>query len=865
MGHVTEWFPCGHSAFRIESGVRGAPRLLVSCRAGRGESTREDFGGGRSDSGVPTLHVHRSPEYHAEAVPEGLRTNKHIFDRSACLLPGTMDVIAPPELSLAACVAVMYAFEVFSSLAGVDNRRETLAGLSFTGNLGPREARALVLTYLQLEERSARRLEKSVVRFEARSSSILSELRALVASRPEENLERQPPAADGGVCEGSGCPRGEGDVDGEPYLDGFSEPPGAVSNSRRTTGHVVLFGFGAGLRSSFRWITVGIRTLGLVNLKILRACGVFHAKHGRHRAMLKIPATRGVRPQPRGRGGPRARLADDLCFGEADEPWPCAAPAPLSDRGDCYFQLNYSRGSGRIAGGSGDDAREGLLSIEAMTGLERAVRSEDARGYEEPRLARIFRHLQAPGLGRSRDAILVRSSGNLVLHADPGGLRVSAIRGEPGLHALIETPRENDRAGKRSQASSGKPETLHLRCERSLREFCELRGLPEGIRGPETWSRPTPWSRRDPGSFCAEVAELRFRWESGRTEPSSSAPSRHGRGPAANEDPPRWKRSADGGLIPERQRFWDRIDSEASFLRRNEAEAPSAGGSGDGRPPGEDEGEPFAPVKVKSEWREEGVSCFLSLNDRLEIEMLPELPEIGGHVFFEPVHNADWKVPSTLDEDGKLLRYYKPHRFRSLACHVCTVLAFGCGLRPVFVHGSSDAAGDRVLDAVLVATALSERLSADAYPGPFGIALVVRGGREEMLKRARELCRTVLVTNGRTTTGASAYALEGLPERLDGELARGPRPLSTSPRGCLYASPERFLAESGALAFAQLTTLWPSASQRADVKHPACSGDPRWIGLMLCLAEWQGSPSVSDSVALGALEALLLRDPSRGD
>ncbi|KAK2829948.1 hypothetical protein Q5P01_017879 [Channa striata] len=176
--------------------------------------------------------------------------------------------------------------------------------------------------------------------------------------------------------------------------------------------------------------------------------------------------------------------------------------------------------------------------------------------------------------------------------------------------------------------------------------------------------------------------------------------------------------------------------------------------------------EPFAPVKVKSEWREEGVLRFLSLNDRLEIEMLPELPEIGGHVFFEPVHNADWKVPSTLDEDGKLLRYYKPHRFRSLGYHICTVLAFGCGLRPVFVHGSSEATGDRVLDAVLVATALSERLSADAYPGPFGIALVVRGGREEMLKQARELCRTMLV---------------GLPKRLDSELPAIPSVLARGP------------------------------------------------------------------------------------
>ncbi|KAF0029322.1 hypothetical protein F2P81_018427 [Scophthalmus maximus] len=44
-------------------------------------------------------------------------------------------------------------------------------------------------------------------------------------------------------------------------------------------------------------------------------------------------------------------------------------------------------------------------------------------------------------------------------------------------------------------------------------------------------------------------------------------------------------------------------------------------------------------------------------------------------------------------------------------------------------------------------------------------------------------------------------------------------------------------------------------------KHPSCSGDPRWMGLlMVCLSEWQRRPAVSDTVAAGSLDALLIRN-----
>lgn len=58
--------------------------------------------------------------------------------------------------------------------------------------------------------------------------------------------------------------------------------------------------------------------------------------------------------------------------------------SPLLDCSDCYFQLNYSPGSESEwnARGSGSEAGQGLFSIEGMFALDRAIRSEDARGYD---------------------------------------------------------------------------------------------------------------------------------------------------------------------------------------------------------------------------------------------------------------------------------------------------------------------------------------------------------------------------------------------------------------------------------------------------------------------------------------------------
>ncbi|KAK2814228.1 hypothetical protein Q5P01_000675 [Channa striata] len=135
--------------------------------------------------------------------------------------------------------------------------------------------------------------------------------------------------------------------------------------------------------------------------------------------------------------------------------------------------------------------------------------------------------------------------------------------------------------------------------------------------------------------------------------------------------------------------------------------------------------------------------------------MLPELPEIGATVFRARTTRLEGPRRWTKTENSSditNLTDSAPWRTRlHRGWHSVRIETRGlCTARRT-------PRGDRVLDAVLVATALSERLSADAYPGPFGIALVVRGGREEMLKRARELCRTVLVdlTGGRRRAPAT--------------------------------------------------------------------------------------------------------------
>lgn len=531
-------------------------------------------------------------------------------------------------------------------------------------------------------------------------------------------------------------------------------------------------------------------------------------------------------------------------------------------------------------------------------------------------------------LAKSKGVIRVNSSGNLVLHSNPGTLKVSAMQGEAGVHAVIKTPLDSVKCGEIDCSE------VHVRCNRSLSEFCKLRCLPKGIRGPETWKKPLPWSKRDPGSFCTKVSELKYRWESGRADfteaPARDSAGRFWYGKQLRE----WKRCSDGKLIPRRERFWYLIDYKESFARRKEGEvvsyderepgvSDSSGESSDGDSEKESESEGVddheesgseesvededdkddaqadeesgsrvvddhdesgseesvededvkgsdnkkdqddvaddgtpGPIMVNCEWRERGVSCFMILNSCLEIEFIPRLPGDGGHVFFEPVHNEDYRTRAQLDNKGRLVKYYKPHKFFSVMYDVYTVLVYGCGLRPVFVHGQSDAAGSNVLNTVMATLCLADRVSPAVYPIKARIAIVVHEGREEILKLAREVSRCIVVTTGcRKRAGALSYAFRELRPNLEREAslpwAGHDRPTSH------YPLPEKFICDAGVSAFAQLTTLWPSVSKRSDVNHPACSRDPRWIGLMLCLAEWEGRRQIADTVAPGALEALI--------
>ncbi|KAK2812674.1 hypothetical protein Q5P01_000975 [Channa striata] len=93
-GHVTEWFPA--DTLRSESSGDGSAAAGVVVEPPRRVHATRTLEGAL-DSGVPTLHAYRSPEYHAEAAPEGLRTNKHIFDRSGVFALPHDGRIAPPS------------------------------------------------------------------------------------------------------------------------------------------------------------------------------------------------------------------------------------------------------------------------------------------------------------------------------------------------------------------------------------------------------------------------------------------------------------------------------------------------------------------------------------------------------------------------------------------------------------------------------------------------------------------------------------------------------------------------------------------------------------------------------------------------
>ncbi|MEO1632779.1 MAG: hypothetical protein AAFU38_18575 [Bacteroidota bacterium] len=263
------------------------------------------------------------------------------------MLTGTLDVIAPPKLGSSACVAALYALEAFARLSG--KGEETELELSFPDALTAGEARALLAAYLRVDENNSALSRRCAVRCETRTASAILDLKARLTSHselpamPELQLtpgreEEMYPELEETICEALenySSSSSSADNCRETVHGSNSEDEGCIANvplrdSQRCagrTGHVVLFGLGGETSSSFRWVRLGLRTLGLSNLSILRACGIFRGKCGRNRAMLRLPGARGVLPDlgcKEAARGLRTRLTDDLCVvpgGEETGAW----------------------------------------------------------------------------------------------------------------------------------------------------------------------------------------------------------------------------------------------------------------------------------------------------------------------------------------------------------------------------------------------------------------------------------------------------------------------------------------------------------------------------------------------------------------
>lgn len=178
-GYIIEWFPCGYSLFRVKRGLRGVPPTVISCNPDGDEEEHGYQRKDRSSGEVPMLHILRSSDYH-RVLPRGFRSSSHLFNQSVCLLPGTMDIVAPRVLR----VAIMYAFNIFRQLSVDESDRvSSPIQLLVMSTLSLREAQALLLSYLSLKE-SFVTSEKSCFRLTVKSHSILSELRKIVSANP---------------------------------------------------------------------------------------------------------------------------------------------------------------------------------------------------------------------------------------------------------------------------------------------------------------------------------------------------------------------------------------------------------------------------------------------------------------------------------------------------------------------------------------------------------------------------------------------------------------------------------------------------------------------------------------------------------
>lgn len=107
--YLTEWFPCEYSLLRLERGLPGIPPILALFSPAAEEEEDGCCKQKNRAGDVSTLHVLRSSKYH-KVLASRFRSSSHLFNQSVCLLPWTMDIVAPQTLRFPGCVAIMYAY-----------------------------------------------------------------------------------------------------------------------------------------------------------------------------------------------------------------------------------------------------------------------------------------------------------------------------------------------------------------------------------------------------------------------------------------------------------------------------------------------------------------------------------------------------------------------------------------------------------------------------------------------------------------------------------------------------------------------------------------------------------------------------------
>lgn len=257
----------------------------------------------------------------------------------------------------------------------------------------------------------------------------------------------------------------------------------------------------------------------------------------------------------------------------------------------------------------------------------------------------------------------VNSFGNLVLHADRKSVQLSRQQREAGLHVAVKTLYCHDASQGAETAKGDDLDRVYIYCDRSLKHFCEFHNVPKGIRGPELWARPIPWSKTNPSAFCFKVSQLKYRWESGVDEPTrvpvrATAAAVHSQYETQIH---RWQRCAsDGMLVPKKARFWYSVDHKRSFARTIERSSCSEEESresenSDGRPRADPRPEDSDSVTLGCEWYDEAAAGVLVLNSHIAIEFAYATPATEGHVFFDPVRNKDYvaDVVQLQEDDGK--------------------------------------------------------------------------------------------------------------------------------------------------------------------------------------------------------------------